>query len=354
MEAQLALAEHAREPRTACGAQGQRGDLVLFPRRFRIGVGGFAAPGHARFFGGRFVPVRNFTSARRAAAPRRIARRRIARQRPAVEFQIIGIGRRDDLEGLRAELVFELRHAVLDAARRPRHILARLKHPKLRKPGFRHFFQRRERGVERLDRADKRQPLEDAQRPLPFAAVIGRFGHRQPLDMKIAAGTVAWHGEPRPQITGEIMLPREPRALGVGPLVALEQIGRFQPVERMADKQDGQDLGIWDVRRRQGKRVRRQRGDLRIGGEKLPGRIRRRARRIFARGPAGAEIPLQDRIDAGARVLKKMVVNNDRAPRRFGAYSRAGMSVTHVKSLAKARRRKVFLRPSLVNGDYGS
>src|SRR5205085_4536181 len=50
---------------------------------------------------------------------------------------------------------------------------------------------------------------------------------------------------------------------------------------------------------------------------------------------------------------KKMVVNNDRAPRRFGAYSRAGMSVTHVKSLAKARPRKVFLRPALVNGDYG-
>src|SRR5436305_8920822 len=122
----------------------------------------------------------------------------------------------------------------------------------------------------------------------------------------------------------------------------------------MADKQNGQDLGIRNVRWRQGKRVRRQRGDLRIGGEKFPGRIRRRARRVFARGPAGAEILPKDRIDAGARVLKKMVVNNDRAPRRFGAYSRAGMSVTHLKSLAKARPRKVFLRPALVNGHYGS
>ena len=136
------------------------------------------------------------------------------------------------------------------------------------------------------------------------------------MRVEVAAGAVARHGKARPQIAGEVVLPRQSRAFGVSPLVALEKIRRFQPVERMPDKQDGQDLGIRDVRRRQRQRVRGERGDLRIGNEKFPGRIRRRARRVFTRRPAGAKIPLQDRVDAGARILKEMVVNNDRAPRR--------------------------------------
>src|ERR1051326_6179334 len=104
MEAQLALAQHTREPRAARGAQYRGGDPVLLPHRFRAGGGGFAVRRRARFLTIRFVPLRGFASARSAAA-----RRWIARQRPAVELQIVGIGRRDELEGLRTELIFELR-----------------------------------------------------------------------------------------------------------------------------------------------------------------------------------------------------------------------------------------------------
>jgi hypothetical protein len=259
---------------------------------------------------------RGFALARAAFAVRRVAR-----PRPAVEFEVVGVRGRNDLEGLLAQLALQLCDAVLDAARRPRHVLARLKDAEFREPVLDHRLQGGAGGLEGFDRPDEGQPLEGVQGPRQFGAAIGRPGHRQPVRVEIAAGAVAGNGQARPQIAGEIVLPREARPFGFHRLIALEEVSGLQPVERVADEQDRQDLGIRDVRRRQGQRVRRQGDDVRVGGKEAARRIGGRSRRVFARRPARAEIALQDGVDAGAGVLEQMIVNNDRAPRRIRANS---------------------------------
>ena len=271
-EGQIALAEDPCEAGAASRPQLHRGDPVLISDRFRIGIRQHAVRDPTfRFCGGCSITLR--CRSRRRQPLVMAALLRVAIERALIERQIIRVRRRDQLEHLLAEFALQLCEALVDAARGPRHVLARLEHAKVREPRLDQPFQRYERRIERLYRPDKRQPVEGAQRPRQLRIAVFRFGHRETVGLEIAAGAVARDFQPGSEIPREIVLPGQADADRIGPLLALEQIGRFQPVERVSDEQNREDFGIRNFRRRQEQGVRRQCRDVRIGDEEFAGRL---------------------------------------------------------------------------------
>jgi hypothetical protein len=71
------------------------------------------------------------------------------------------------------------------------------------------------------------------------------------VGLKIAAGSVSRDRHASAQISRKIVLSGQSDPNRIGTLLAFEEVGRFHPVERMADEDDRDNLGFGDFRRRQ-------------------------------------------------------------------------------------------------------